>query len=129
MELHRAYLVIATALAAMAIGPLAAPAQAAKKGRGEHHDVTLMTRNLYLGSDLSGVFNAKTLQEVADEAGEIFNDVVANNFPLRAQALARGVPKEEARSGRPAGGLPVPHRARARPRPCRQGAGQLPHRG
>jgi endonuclease/exonuclease/phosphatase family metal-dependent hydrolase len=94
MELRRAQLVIATALAAMAIGPLPTPAQAAKGHSGEHHDVTLMTRNLYLGSDLSGVFNAKSLQEVADEAGEIVNDVVANNFPLRAQALAREIRKK-----------------------------------
>jgi endonuclease/exonuclease/phosphatase family metal-dependent hydrolase len=53
--------------------------------------VKVMTRNLYLGADLSPGMNAKSLQELVNGAGTILNQVDANNFPVRAKGLAREI--------------------------------------
>ena len=96
MDLRLARRLAAGALAAtLAVGLAGAPAQAAKRGGKKHDDVTLMTRNLYLGADLTRIFTATTLQQVADEAGKTLNIVEANNFPLRARALAREIRKKK----------------------------------
>ena len=50
--------------------------------------VKVMTRNLYLGADLGPGMNAKDLQGLVDGAGQILNQVDANNFPVRAKGLA-----------------------------------------
>jgi hypothetical protein len=73
---------------AVAIGALAAPAgaSAAKKDKGE--EVTVMSRNIYLGSDLTPALGAPTLEAAVDGAGQIYNEVVRTNFPERAVALA-----------------------------------------
>jgi endonuclease/exonuclease/phosphatase family metal-dependent hydrolase len=51
--------------------------------------VKVMTRNLYLGADLTPGVQAKTLQELVNGAGTILNQVDANNFPVRAKGLAQ----------------------------------------
>jgi endonuclease/exonuclease/phosphatase family metal-dependent hydrolase len=50
-----------------------------------------MTRNLYLGANLDRIVRAKSAQEAfaAVEAG--WADVQANNFPVRARAIAREI--------------------------------------
>jgi endonuclease/exonuclease/phosphatase family metal-dependent hydrolase len=53
--------------------------------------VKVMTRNLYLGADLSPGIAAKNLQELVDGAGQILNQVDANNFPVRAKGLAQEI--------------------------------------
>jgi endonuclease/exonuclease/phosphatase family metal-dependent hydrolase len=58
--------------------------------------VKVMTRNLYLGADLGPGMNAKNLQELVNGAGQILNQVDANNFPVRAKGLA-----QELRSAQP----------------------------
>src|SRR3954465_1123451 len=52
-------------------------------------DVTVMTRNVYLGADLGPGMNAKDLQGLVNGAGQILNQVDANKFPVRAKALAK----------------------------------------
>jgi endonuclease/exonuclease/phosphatase family metal-dependent hydrolase len=52
---------------------------------------TVMTRNLYLGADLSPGTRAASLQELVNGAGQILNQVDANNFPARAKGLAREI--------------------------------------
>ena len=53
--------------------------------------VKVMTRNLYLGADLGPGMNATTLQGLVDGAGQILNQVDANNFPARANELAQEI--------------------------------------
>jgi endonuclease/exonuclease/phosphatase family metal-dependent hydrolase len=48
-----------------------------------------MTHNLYLGADLSPGIQAQNPQQLVNGAGEILNQVDANNFPVRAKGLAQ----------------------------------------
>jgi endonuclease/exonuclease/phosphatase family metal-dependent hydrolase len=70
----------------------------AKQGYHDHvgHDnghhkgkvVGTMTRNLYLGADLTPAILAPTLPAFVAANGQILREVTANNFPLRAEGLA-----------------------------------------
>lgn len=51
-------------------------------------DVTVMTRNLYLGGDIFRITAATTPQEIPAIVAEVFAMVQANDFPARAGALA-----------------------------------------
>jgi endonuclease/exonuclease/phosphatase family metal-dependent hydrolase len=75
-------------LAAFALIAAIAPAtsQAAPQKK-----VRVMTRNLYLGADLSPGTSATSLQELVDAAGTIINQVDENDFSIRAQGLAREI--------------------------------------
>src|SRR4051812_34530410 len=67
---------------------LAAPAaDAAKKPT----NVKVMTRNLYLGADLTAGVNASDLQGLVDAAGGILNTVDKNNFAVRAKGLSKEI--------------------------------------
>jgi endonuclease/exonuclease/phosphatase family metal-dependent hydrolase len=75
---------IAALIAALMLIPVAtADAKPAK--------VKVMTRNLYLGADLSPGTTATSIQSLVDGAGQILNQVDANNFPVRAKGLAKEV--------------------------------------
>jgi endonuclease/exonuclease/phosphatase family metal-dependent hydrolase len=71
------------AVAAIA-GVLAAPALAQAKPA----TVKVMTRNLYLGADLTPGVRAGSLQELVDAAGQILNQVDQNDFRVRAKGVA-----------------------------------------
>jgi endonuclease/exonuclease/phosphatase family metal-dependent hydrolase len=69
-------------------GLLAEAADAAKeKGK----KVRVMTRNVYLGADLTPALQASGTGELIDRAGEIANQVDRTNFPFRSQALAQEI--------------------------------------
>jgi endonuclease/exonuclease/phosphatase family protein len=68
----------------MLLAWVASPAQAAKA----KPKVKVMTRNLYLGADLSPGTQATNFQELVDGAGQILNQVDANKFQVRAKGLA-----------------------------------------
>ncbi len=51
-------------------------------------DITLMTRNLYLGADLAPILAAQNLDDFLAAAQTALAQVAANNFPERAKALA-----------------------------------------
>ncbi|HVG59033.1 MAG TPA: endonuclease/exonuclease/phosphatase family protein, partial [Hyalangium sp.] len=51
-------------------------------------DVTVMTRNIYLGGNIFLLAQAGTRQEVPGIAGQLYKTVQATNFPERAAALA-----------------------------------------
>lgn len=70
--------------ALVAVAVAAAPASGAKP----EHTVRVMTRNLYLGADLTPALQATSLSQLNDAAGEIFNQVKQNDFPVRAKGLA-----------------------------------------
>jgi endonuclease/exonuclease/phosphatase family metal-dependent hydrolase len=67
------------------------PAAAAAKSP----TVKVMTRNLYLGADLSPGTTATSLQALVDGAGTILKQVDANNFPVRAKGLAAEIRKQK----------------------------------
>ena len=48
-----------------------------------------MTRNLYLGADISTVFDATNESEFFEAAKEILVQAAENRFPRRALAIAR----------------------------------------
>jgi endonuclease/exonuclease/phosphatase family metal-dependent hydrolase len=81
---------LAVGLAVLAVVAVAAPSMAGAKSR---HVVRVMTRNLYLGADLTPGLHAKSLADLNDAAGAIFNQVKENNFPVRARGLAREILK------------------------------------
>ena len=81
--------VIAAALAtaALVLG-LGAPAGAAGASNG---DVTVMSRNLYLGADIITAATATSLDDLKQRATTLFQTVQQTNFPVRAKAIAREI--------------------------------------
>ncbi|HEX5527581.1 MAG TPA: endonuclease/exonuclease/phosphatase family protein [Solirubrobacterales bacterium] len=70
---------------------LAAPVQ----GKGKGSTVNVMTRNLYLGADLSPAINSKSTSEFIEANGAIYRQVEATNFPVRAKGLAKEILESE----------------------------------
>jgi endonuclease/exonuclease/phosphatase family metal-dependent hydrolase len=81
-----------TALVAVAIAFAALPAgaQAATKHRPKAN-VSVMTRNLFLGADLGPGLKATNLQELVTGAGVILKQVDDNRFGNRARSLAHEI--------------------------------------
>lgn len=79
------------ALAAAAF--LAVPSAQAGPRHHHHHGhhgkrITVMTRNLYLGTDLNPIFGAPSVPALLAAVGAGWAQVQANDFPARAQAIA-----------------------------------------
>ncbi len=53
--------------------------------------ITVMTRNLYLGADLTPVMGAASPEQIPGAVGEAWNRIVLNDFPARADAIAREI--------------------------------------
>jgi hypothetical protein len=53
--------------------------------------VTVMTRNLYLGSELTGLFAAQDEAGLVAAASQVWANVLASDFPARAEVLAQEV--------------------------------------
>ena len=60
-------------------------------GRSNSTVVKVMTRNIYLGADLTPGIEASSPSEFAAANGQILRDVDTNNFPVRARGLAREI--------------------------------------
>jgi endonuclease/exonuclease/phosphatase family metal-dependent hydrolase len=82
-----------SALLAVALVALALPTVAeAKKGP----KVTVMTRNVFLGADLSPAIGATSIAEAIDGAGVIWNELQRTKFAERAKPLAREIKRSKA---------------------------------
>ena len=66
---------------------------AASAGEAKRQPVTLrvMTRNLYLGTNLDAIVQAKSSREAFGAVAQGWANVQANDFPTRARAIAREI--------------------------------------
>jgi endonuclease/exonuclease/phosphatase family metal-dependent hydrolase len=80
-----------TVVLALALVPGLATAKKGKDGQ----KITVMTRNLYLGADLSPALAASGVDSFVDANGAIVRQVQATNFPGRAKALAKEILKNK----------------------------------
>lgn len=76
--------------AVLAIGAGAATANGDDRGRGGDggRGLTVMTRNVYIGTDLGPIFAAPNFPAFLAATATAFLNVQATNFPARAEALA-----------------------------------------
>jgi hypothetical protein len=86
----KARLVAAVAAAAA----LAIPAVAAAKNRPP--EVTVMTRNVFLGADLAPAITAPTVGQAIDGVGVIWNEMLRTRFADRARPLAGEIKRSNA---------------------------------
>jgi endonuclease/exonuclease/phosphatase family protein len=72
------------------------PGIADAKGKNKGHQLTVMTRNLYLGADLSPALNATDVNGAVDAAFQIEQQVHRTQFPtVRAALLANEIKKRK----------------------------------
>jgi endonuclease/exonuclease/phosphatase family metal-dependent hydrolase len=62
---------------------------------GPDRTLTVMTRNLYFGADLTNVITATSEEEFLSEAVEAFQTALASDFPARASAIADEIVAEQ----------------------------------
>jgi endonuclease/exonuclease/phosphatase family metal-dependent hydrolase len=92
---------LAAAVAALGLCLLVPALAAAKQKHGPKGDkgkgqvVNVMTRNLYLGADLTPAIEASGLGPFTEATGKILRDVTANDFPVRAKGLAQEILKKK----------------------------------
>ncbi len=79
------------ALAGTAVLALPGAAQAKPKNKPRGADVSVMSRNLYLGADLGPAIEATGFNDFIGKNGQILRDVDTNNFPVRAKGLAKEI--------------------------------------
>ena len=89
---HLRIMLVLAAVVALAT-PVAAEAATKRKGAPK---VTVMTRNLFLGADLSPAIQAPDIPSAIDGAGTVWNELQSTKFPERAAPLAREIKRSKA---------------------------------
>lgn len=84
---HLRLLLVGALVTLVAVATFATEAEAKKRGK----NVTVMSRNIYLGADLGPALRADSIPEAIDGAGQIYNEIERTNFPERAVPLAREI--------------------------------------
>jgi hypothetical protein len=80
----------------LALGLTLLPGAAEAKGTNNGNQLTVMTRNLYLGADLSPALNATSVDGAVDAAYQIEQQVHRTKFPsVRAALLAKEILKQK----------------------------------
>jgi endonuclease/exonuclease/phosphatase family metal-dependent hydrolase len=74
-----------------AIAAVLLEAHAGAQAEANQVNVKVMTRNLYLGADLSPAINAASTNDFVVANGQIVRDVDTNDFPTRAKGLAQEI--------------------------------------
>jgi endonuclease/exonuclease/phosphatase family metal-dependent hydrolase len=83
-------------IAALSLTLLPGTADAKGQGKNSGHQLTVMSRNLYLGADLSPALNATTVDGAVNAAYQIEQQVHATKFPsVRAALLANEIKKQK----------------------------------
>jgi endonuclease/exonuclease/phosphatase family metal-dependent hydrolase len=99
MHARRLFLLLcAAALAGCTEAPTGIEAPNADLARASSQrtvPITAMTRNLYLGSELGRVFGATDPNQIPFVVASMWSDVVANDFPTRARAIAAEIAAEK----------------------------------
>jgi endonuclease/exonuclease/phosphatase family metal-dependent hydrolase len=85
--------VTAFVVAALVVAAIPGVAEAKK---GKRPTVTVMTRNVFLGADLSPAIGATTIPQAIDGAGQIWNEMQSTKFAERAVPLAREIKRSKA---------------------------------
>jgi endonuclease/exonuclease/phosphatase family metal-dependent hydrolase len=80
-----------TVVFCLIIASLAAAALATSAQADEPRPAKVMTRNIYLGADLTRSITATTIPQLLAANAQIFANVQQTNFPERAKALAREI--------------------------------------
>jgi hypothetical protein len=91
---RRAWAVVALA-SLVAVAGLAAVPGAEAKNKPKSVPVKVMTRNLFLGADLSPALAATSFQEFTAANGQILAEVDKTDFPRRAIGLAREIKSKQ----------------------------------
>jgi endonuclease/exonuclease/phosphatase family metal-dependent hydrolase len=84
---------LVAALACLAFVGFAAAKPAEPKSKGT--EISVMTRNLYLGADLGPAISSTSRSAFFEANGEILRSVDASNFPVRAKGLAKEILEKE----------------------------------
>ena len=83
-------------LAVLGLTLLPGVADAKSKGKKKGHQLTVMSRNLYLGADLTPALQANNIDQAINAGGEIVNQVHATKFPsVRAASIAAEIKKRK----------------------------------
>jgi endonuclease/exonuclease/phosphatase family metal-dependent hydrolase len=91
LSIRRTAILLALAMLLVPASAVAKPGEQQSKAK----EVKVMTRNLYLGADLTPAITAPNREAFVDANGKILRDVTANDFPVRAKGLAQEILKKK----------------------------------